>query len=90
MTNPSLTDKMVYAMRIAKVDSGVVAGKSIDWRGSVCVVFASTLRALASRGLMTLSIGPDGGMAASLTAKGENCLTLIDSGNALLASFGAS
>ena len=85
-----LTAKMIYAMRIAKLDGGVVAGKSIDRRGSVCTVFASTLRALASRGLVRLSIGPDGGMAATLTADGANSLTLIDSGNGFLVSVGVS
>lgn len=83
-----LTLSMVYALRNAKADGSVVAGASCDRRGRLTRTAASTLRALAARGLVALSLSSDGGMAARLTDEGRNTLVLLDSGNGYLEAMG--
>lgn len=65
-----LTINMKTAIQFAKDNGAVFAGYNMA-RGSRFRVAASTLLALEKRGLLTTSIGPDGGMMGRLTEKGE-------------------
>jgi hypothetical protein len=85
---PELTLKMQQALLEAKASGSVFAGNNVDRRGRMMRHAASTLRALASRGLLTLNIGPDGGTMGRLTKRGENSAVLLMSGNGYLESVG--
>lgn len=62
-----MTTAMQKAINMAKAQGGyIIAGHSVSAKGSTVRVSASTLRALAKRGVMTLHIGPDGGMMGRL------------------------
>lgn len=76
--------KMRQALLEAHATGAVCAGHSCDARGRVQNFPASTLRALATRGLATLDIGPDGTSIARLTEMGRATALLLRSGNAFL------
>lgn len=62
-----MTESMTKALEVAKAQGGhVFAGYNVV-RGRQTLISARTLDALARRGVVTLSIGPDGGMLATLT-----------------------
>ncbi len=86
----NLTQKMEFALNEAKASGAVFAGHSVDRRGRRIQHAASTLGALARRGLLALSIGPDGGMMGRLTPEGENTVVLLQSSNGLLRSLGGA
>lgn len=69
-----MTILMMRALDIAAGNCGfVAAGYNVVCKGanhSRVMVYASTLRALASRGLATLCLSTEGGMAAELTPYG--------------------
>lgn len=75
---PTLTDGMLNALRYCVEDGNgfVPAGRTATRKGSVRVFAASTLRALAARGLVTLDLTPDGGMGATITDAGRAALVL--------------
>ena len=56
-----MTPKMIEALTIANDTGGVIAGLTVIDGRSVRIS-ASTIRALASRGKLTLHLSPDGGM----------------------------
>jgi len=64
MKNTELTPKMQQILDLVTKRGGMFAGHDVDDRGWQINVPASTLRALEKRGLITLSISPDGGMMA--------------------------
>jgi hypothetical protein len=82
-----ITANMEQALMEARASGVVHAGKSVDWRGRTSRHAASTLRALAQRGLLSLAISPDGGMMGRLTEDGTSTVTLLASGNGLLRSL---
>lgn len=57
---------MEKAIEIAKRNGAVFAGKNGNGKGGLVTVSASTIRGLELRGLVTVSIGPDGGMMTKL------------------------
>ena len=65
-----LTPRMVTALRIASEKVKVSAGLDVTPSGQSVRIAASTLRALEQRGLVTLCLSSDGGMAARLTEDG--------------------
>jgi len=82
-----LTVNMEQALMEARASGAVHAGKSVDRRGRMSRHAASTIRALARHGLLSLAISSDGGMMGRLTGDGINTVTLLASGNGLLRSL---
>lgn len=70
----SLNSAALKALDIAARVGLVCAGGNIVG-GRLYRVNARTLDALARRGLVTLCLGPDGGMAARLTDRGREVIT---------------
>jgi hypothetical protein len=74
--NKPLTPKMLDALRLARVNDGVVFA-GVDYkrepggRHRMVRTPASVLLGLERRGLATCQIGPDGGMMARLTPEGR-------------------
>lgn len=67
----NMTQPMELALKLAARNGAVFAGKGNEVaRGSATSVEATTIRALALRGLLDTSIGPDGGMMGRLTEAG--------------------
>lgn len=65
-----MTPKQTQALDLAKANDGAVfAGYNVTKKGSRVMVAASTLRALEKQGLVTLCIGPDGGMMARVVTE---------------------
>ena len=63
-----LSEPMREALSFARDSGGTLyAGRNVI-RGRSLVVNARTLDGLASRGLVTLSVSPDGGMMATVCA----------------------
>lgn len=83
-----LTREMAMVLVRAKALGGVVAGRTVDRLGRIVVNNPSSVLALERRGLVRTKIGPDGGMAAELTADGRNTVVLLESGNGLLFTIG--
>ncbi len=82
------TERMLVALRIAGQKRDVCAGLDFDHVGRSARIYASSLRALARRGLVTLHIGTEGGMAASITEAGRDTLVLLNSDTPFLACTG--
>lgn len=63
VTGTALTDEMTRVLTLVVERGALVAGKG-EHKGRVERISATTLKALERRGLVTLHIGPDGGMMA--------------------------
>lgn len=67
----TLSPAMVAMLAFAVRQGGwLVAGDTCE-SGRKITVSASTVRALASRGMVTLSLSPDGNMMGTLTSAGR-------------------
>jgi hypothetical protein len=73
-----LTPKMERALHFA-IDNGAVFPGYNERKGSRYTVAFQTIKALESRGLIVMSISPDGGSMGRPTAEGRTVASLLTS-----------